>query len=103
MEGQIPEQVKVARSHILIDLGRQQKQKFMEYYLGRNVEILFEEQAEIHGKTYWIGHTREYLKVAADTKENLENCSKNWQNWRICRRWRFYLRNIMVEFPFKIY
>ena len=76
MEGQIPEQVKVARSHILIDLGRQQKQKFMEYYLGRNVEILFEEQAEIHGKTYWIGHTREYLKVAADTKENLENCIK---------------------------
>ena len=76
MEGQIPEQVKTARSHVLIELGKQQKQKFMEYYLGREVEILFEEQAEIHGKTYWIGHTREYLKVAAETKESLENCIK---------------------------
>ena len=76
MEGQIPEQVKTARSHVLIELGKQQKQKFMEYYLGREVEILFEEQAQIHGKTYWIGHTREYLKVAAETKESLENCIK---------------------------
>ena len=57
-------------------LGKQQKQKFMEYYLGREVEVLFEEQAQIHGKTYWIGHTREYLKVAAETKESLENCIK---------------------------
>ena len=48
----------------------------MEYYLGREVEILFEEKAEIQGKTYWIGHTREYLKVAAETEENLENCLK---------------------------
>ena len=76
MEGQIPEQVKTARSHVLIELGKQQKQKFMEYYLGKEVEILFEEQAQIHGKTYWIGHTREYLKVAAETKESLENCIK---------------------------
>lgn len=76
MEGQIPEQVKAARSHVLIELGKQKKQKFMEYYLGREVEILFEEQAEIHGKTYWVGHTREYLKVAAETKESLENCIK---------------------------
>ena len=72
MEGQIPEQEKAVRSHILIDLGKRRKQKFMEYYLGREVEILFEEKAEIQGKTYWIGHTREYLKVA----ENLENCLK---------------------------
>ena len=76
MEGQIPEQIKSARSHVLIELGKQQKQKFMEYYLGREVEVLFEEQAQIHGKTYWIGHTREYLKVAAETKESLENCIK---------------------------
>ena len=76
MEGQIPEQEKAVRSHILIDLGKRRKQKFMEYYLGREVEILFEEKAEIQGKTYWIGHTREYLKVAAETEENLENCLK---------------------------
>ena len=80
MEGQIPEQVKTARSHVLIELGKQQKQKFMEYYLGREVEILFEEQAQIHGKTYWIGHTRESLKAAAETKESLENCIKIGQH-----------------------
>ena len=37
------------------------------------MEILFEETAEIGGETWWIGHTREYLKAAAKSEKNLEN------------------------------
>ena len=73
MEGQIPEQIKTERSHVLLELGRRQKQKYMDYYIGKEVEVLFEEQITIGEKLYWVGHTREYLKVAAETDRNLEN------------------------------
>lgn len=74
MEGQIDESVKTERSHRLIQLGKEKKQKYMESFLGQQVEILFEETAEIQNEEYWIGYTKEYLKVAAKSKESLENC-----------------------------
>ena len=73
MEGQIEEAVKTKRSHTLIQMGKEKKQKYMESFLGQQVEILFEETAQIQGEEYWIGYTKEYLKVAVKTKENLEN------------------------------
>ena len=73
MEGQVYEAVKTERSHKLIQLGKEKKQKYMESFLGQQVEILFEETAKIQGEEYWIGYTKEYLKVAAKSKENLEN------------------------------
>lgn len=73
MEGQVDEAVKTERSHKLIQLGKEKKQKYMESFLGQQVEILFEETAKIQGEEYWIGYTKEYLKVVAKSKENLEN------------------------------
>lgn len=73
MEGQIDEAVKTERSHTLIQMGKEKKQKYMESFLGQQVEILFEETAQIQGEEYWIGYTKEYLKVAVKSKENLEN------------------------------
>ena len=73
MEGQVDEAVKTERSHKLIQLGKEKKQKYMESFLGQQVEILFEETAKIQGEEHWIGYTKEYLKVAAKSKENLEN------------------------------
>lgn len=73
MEGQVPEQVKAERSRVLIAMGKEHKQRYMEKFLGQEVEILFEETAEIGGETCWIGHTREYLKAAAKSEKNLEN------------------------------
>ena len=74
MAGQIDEAVKTERSHKLIQMGKEKKQKYMESFLGHQVEILFEETAQIQGEEYWIGYTKEYLKVAAKSKESLENC-----------------------------
>ena len=31
------------------------------------------ETAEIGGKEVWIGHTKEYIKVAVSSEENLQN------------------------------
>ena len=44
-------------------------------WLGRTVEVLFEEKKERNGKTYWIGHTPQYIKVAKEAapSENLGN------------------------------
>src|SRR5699024_2952753 len=42
MEGQIPEDVKTRRSHILIELGKKQERVYMESFLGKEVEVLFE-------------------------------------------------------------
>lgn len=76
MDGQIPEQVKTERSHVMIALGEAQKQKYMEQFLSKEVEVLFEETMEYNGKTYWTGYTKEYLKVVTISEENLENVIK---------------------------
>ena len=73
MEGQVPETVKSQRSHVLIEMGKAHEKKYMESFLGKEVEILFEETARIQGETYWIGHTREYLKTAVKSCADLEN------------------------------
>lgn len=76
MEGQIPESVKGERSHALIRLGKIHQRNYMEGFLGRKVEILFEETMEFQGETYWTGYTREYMKTAVKSGENLENVIK---------------------------
>ena len=73
MPDQLPEQVKKERSRILIALGQEHQREYMEQFLGKKKEVLFEEQQKIQGKTYWTGHTMEYLKVAVISEENLEN------------------------------
>ena len=73
MEGQVAEEEKNRRSRVLIGMGKAHERNYMESFLGKEVEILFEETAEIQGETYWTGHTREYLKTAVKASENLEN------------------------------
>ena len=73
MTDQLPEQVKKERSRILIALGQKRQREYMEQFLGKKKEVLFEEQQKIQGQTYWTGHTMEYLKVAVISEENLEN------------------------------
>lgn len=68
MEGQIPEEIKAQRSHILQKLHEKNKKRFEEYYIGRPVEVLFEEKTERDGVECYQGHTREYLKVTVPDK-----------------------------------
>ena len=74
MENQVPEPVKTGRSNVLLEMEERDSAKFREYYLGRDVEVLFEEKKKIAGREYWIGHTREYVKVALADDGDYSNC-----------------------------
>lgn len=73
MPDQIDEQVKAARSEKLIALGHDMSKEFRKFYIGKDEEALFEEKAVIGDKEYFVGYTKEYVKVAKKTDENLEN------------------------------
>ena len=71
MKEQIPEDVKGQRSARLMELEAAMSFKYRESYLHKETEVLFEEEKTINGKSYQIGHTREYIKAACETGENL--------------------------------
>lgn len=73
MPDQIDEQIKAVRSEKLIALGHDMSKEFRKFYIGKNEEVLFEEKAVIGDKEYFVGYTKEYVKVAKKTDENLEN------------------------------
>lgn len=74
MPGQISEQEKTRRSHILLELDGRRRREYMESFLGEEKEVLFEERVQADGREYWAGHTREYLKVLVPAeKEDYEN------------------------------
>lgn len=73
MPDQIDEQIKAVRSEKLIALGHDMSKEFRKFYIGKNEEVLFEEKAVIGDKEYFVGYTKEYVKVAKETDENLEN------------------------------
>lgn len=73
MKGQIPENIKQKRSAELIALGEKMSEEFRQFYLGSEQEVLFEELSEIDGKSYFVGYTKEYVKVAKESESSLEN------------------------------
>lgn len=73
MAHQVEDSVKAARSSQLLQLDEKLRRNYMEKFLNRRINVLFEERIEIKGETFFVGHTREYLKVAVKTEENLAN------------------------------
>ena len=63
MPDQIDEQIKAARSEKLIALGHDMSKEFRKFYIGKNEEVLFEEKAVIGDKEYFVGYTKEYVKL----------------------------------------
>lgn len=70
MEGQIDGNIKEQRSQRLIALSNGNEKSYNSEYIGKKVEVLFEER---EGK-YYKGHTKNYIMVKMETEENLENC-----------------------------
>lgn len=64
MPGQVPEQTKTQRSNILLAMEKQQSAEFRRRYIGGEAEVLLEEEKEIGGEVYLIGHTKDYVKAA---------------------------------------
>ncbi|WP_274954175.1 tRNA (N(6)-L-threonylcarbamoyladenosine(37)-C(2))-methylthiotransferase MtaB [Anaerostipes butyraticus] len=64
MDHQVPDQIKAERSDILLAMAARNKKAFEEAQLGREKEVLMEE--ELRGRKNWyVGHTREYIRTAA--------------------------------------
>ena len=73
MPDQVNEQVKTKRSDILLACEEEMSKTYRDGYVGREVEVLFETPWEWEGKPYYTGYTREYIRVAYPTTENLSN------------------------------
>lgn len=69
LKGQNTESVKTKRSGILEKINKENSKKFRESFLGKEVSVLIEEEKEIEGKKYMIGHTPDYIMVATDNME----------------------------------
>ena len=71
MKGQLTEAEKAKRSEKMLELHDLRAGEYEENMIGRNLEILIEEEAEIDGRSFYLSHSREYVKVAVEKKEGL--------------------------------
>lgn len=63
MSGQVDEKVKNERVKRLIDLSKELHQTYAKQFIGKNVEVIFEEP---FGEGQLIGHSTNYLKIVAE-------------------------------------
>lgn len=73
MESQVPDEVKAARSSVLLELSRQKQAAYEEKLIGTTAEVLVEETVMRGGELYVTGHTKEYVKIGRKGSENLTN------------------------------
>lgn len=73
MKNQIVEGVKAKRSAELLEMEARKSKEYRSQFLGQRVQVLMEESKNIDGKTFMIGHTREYVKVAVETDRDFSN------------------------------
>ncbi len=78
MPNQVSSKIKEERSHKLIELSNENEEKFLQKYIGKNIEVLFEQKEN----NYTKGHTTNYLVIKAKGN-NLEN--KIMQTKIICK------------------
>ena len=69
MKNQISGDIKEIRSKKLLELSDKNEIEYLDEYIGKEVEVLFEEKEE----DYFKGHTSNYIMVKYKTAENLEN------------------------------
>ncbi len=72
MPNQVDSGIKEKRSHKLIELSNRNEKEFLDKYIGKTVEVLFEQE----DGEYTKGHTSNYMLVNVKSK-NLENKIKN--------------------------
>ncbi len=73
MENQVPDLIKNKRSNELIQLNEKNQSAFEEEWTDKTVEVLCEEEIEINGTFYYLGHTKEYIKAAVLKEYGKEN------------------------------
>ena len=69
MTNQVDGNIKEERSQKLIELSNKNEKEYNEKYIGKSVEVLFEEEKD----GLWSGYTKNYVRVFVKSDENLEN------------------------------
>ena len=73
MANQVPGNIKEERSKKLIELSNEKEFNYNSQYIGKDVDVLFEEE-----KTgVYKGHTQNYIMVYCESKEKLDNKIKS--------------------------
>ncbi len=85
MPGQLTEAVKKERAGVLIALSSRKKAERLKKLKGAVKAVLFEEEQLIDGKSYWVGHTKEYERIAVPADESLKNTIANVKITGMCR------------------
>lgn len=85
MDHQVPDQIKHTRSNELLQLNEKNSAKYLQAHIGQKMEVLMEEQMILDGVTYFVGHTKEYIKVAVKTEEDLTNQFVNVKTTKILK------------------
>ncbi len=69
MPNQITNKIQEERSKKIIELSNEMQNGYNNNYIGKKVQVLFEEK---EGE-YYKGHTTNYMMIQVKSKENLEN------------------------------
>lgn len=69
MDGQLTEAEKSFRSEKMIELHHRHAGDYEKSMLGKNLEVLIEEEYTKNGRTWYLGHSREYIKTAVPKSE----------------------------------
>ncbi|MPM86830.1 Threonylcarbamoyladenosine tRNA methylthiotransferase MtaB [bioreactor metagenome] len=71
MDFQVDGNIKEQRSNKLIELNSKNEKEFMEKFLNREMDVLYEEEVKGREK-YYIGYTPNYIKVITHSEEDLK-------------------------------
>lgn len=70
---QVLDEIKTKRSDILLQLAKEQSDRYRKDCLGKEVTVLIEERKNIGGEEYQVGYTPTYIKVAVKEEKDLKN------------------------------
>lgn len=70
MDGQLTEAEKARRSEKMIEMHHRHASDYEKSMIGKELEVLIEEEYTNDGRTWYLGHSREYIKIAVPKSEN---------------------------------
>ena len=69
MKEQLTDREKTVRSDVLIEMTKRQSEIYRNSFIGEEVGVLWEDTEVIKGRTYMIGHTDRYVRVAKEIED----------------------------------
>ena len=69
MPNQVLPQIKEKRSNVLLELSDKNEKEYLQDYIGKKVEVLFEEEKN----GYFYGHTDNFIIVKEESTEDISN------------------------------